>query len=205
MPLIRDYTEPLGGRILLWKMADDDDFTMNDSGVQANLLLNIRHPLRRKQRMAVCSLLNMLHPDAAEGLWYDDLGKPHLKDPGGHISISHSREYAGIYHHPLCRAGIDIEVSHPRIAHVASRFIHPQKETWALENESGMLKVWAAKEAAFKAIGGGGIQFREDLIVGSPLPDGSGELIYNGHLGKLNFSVRYEQLDEAMIVYAIAE
>lgn len=205
MPLIRDYTEPFGGRILLWKMADEDEFPMPESGVPANLLLNLRHPLRRKQRMAVFSLLNRLHPDAATGLWYDDLGKPHLKDPGGHISISHSRGYAGIYHHPRCRAGIDIEVSHPRIARVASRFIHPQKETWALENESQMLKVWAAKEAAFKAIGGGGIHFREDLIVALPQPDGYGDLIYRGHLGELNFRVRYEDLEEAMIVYAIAE
>lgn len=204
MPLIRDTFEPLGGRLLVWQLEPESAYPAPVFSQAANLLQGIVHPLRRAQRLATFSLLNLLGPGAVDSLYYDVHGKPWISTPGGHISLSHSDTLAGLYHHPEKHSGIDIESPHPRITRVAGRFVHPEREAWA-QTEYQLLQIWSAKEAVFKAIGGGGIHFSEDLHVEHPDENGSGLVHYNGHMGRRCFQTRYLDLEAALLVYTIAE
>ena len=204
MPLISDSSEPLGGRLLIWQLDNETAYPETLFGQAEDLLKGIVHPLRRSQRLATCALLGLLGPGAVNSLYYDLHGKPWIRDPEGHISISHSDKLAGLYYHPERHAGIDIESPHPRIARVANRFLHAEKEKWA-QSDYQLLQVWSAKEAVFKAIGGGGIHFSEDLHVEHPSDSGMGLIHYQGHMGNKTYKARYLNLEAALLVYTIAE
>lgn len=205
MPLISDYYEPFGGRVLLWQFTDRESWTEGLLKEANKLLENIQHPVRIQQRLATCAMLLELDPNAVKGLWYDQTGKPWLKSPAGQISISHCDGYAGLYYHPCASIGLDLEKPHPRIEKVAPRFLHPEKEAWAGGDIHQILKVWSAKEAIFKAIGGGGIHFKEDIHVEQPGDNGIGTVHYQGHKGKMTFKAMFKDLESALMVYTIAE
>jgi phosphopantetheinyl transferase len=204
MPLISDSAEPFGGRLLLWQLDDKETYPETLKNAADKLLNGIVHPLRITQRLATCALLNLLSPATLASLWYDEHGKPWIRDPNGHISISHSEKIAGLYFHPATAVGIDIEEPHPRITKVAPRFLHPEKESWATSDHH-LLQIWSAKEAVFKAIGGGGIHFKEDLHVEHPDSSGFGKVHYQGHMGNRVFKAAYRDLEGALLVYTIAE
>jgi phosphopantetheinyl transferase len=204
MPLISDSAEPFGGRLLLWQLDDKETHPEAIRNAAAPLLTGIEHPLRKTQRLATCALLSLLGPNTVASLWYDTNGKPWISDPEGHISISHCNSIAVLYYHPSKKAGADVEEPHLRIARVAPRFLHPEKENWA-SNDKHLLQIWSAKEAVFKAIGGGGIHFKEDLHVEHPNPEGFGVVHYQGHMGKRRFRAAYRDLEGAQLVYTIAE
>lgn len=204
MPLLSDFSEPLGGRLLIWQIREQEIYSPEFMEAASPLLQEKMHPVRRRQRLATCALLQLLGPDTLSGLWYDTHGKPWIRDPEGHISLSHCAKYAGLYFHPKYHVGIDIEEPHERISRVSSRFIHPEKEKWA-ENDQQLLNIWSAKEAVFKAIGGGGIHFKDDLHVEQPGADGMGVVHYQGYMGNKLFRTSKMDLEGAVLVYTIAE
>lgn len=88
-----------------------------------------------------------------------ELGKPFLKHRKDlHFSLSHGREWAvcAVSDHPV---GVDVEL--PRCTmELARRFFHPE-EVSALEplekeeQKDRLCRLWTAKEAFVKALGGG--------------------------------------------------
>lgn len=97
-------------------------------------------------------------------------GQPQLQGLPFHISLSHSRGRAAVIlaNHP---AGIDIQQFSPRMANVAHKFMR-EEEAACVEEASRLAHLhyfWCAKEALFKANGGGGLDFRRHLLV-QPFP-----------------------------------
>lgn len=90
-------------------------------------------------------------------------GAPYLPGVVRPFSISHSRTHAAIALGPEGEKyglGIDIEYPRPRLAALASRFTNAE-DTQARDID-GLLHLWAAKEAVFKAA--------ESCIPGSETP-----------------------------------
>lgn len=84
-------------------------------------------------------------------LYYDDGGKPHLRD-GKFISITHSFTFSGIIISDR-EVGIDIEKQREKILLIAAKFT-PLEEYRTLANEHALIRkltiVWGAKEAVYK-------------------------------------------------------
>lgn len=83
---------------------------------------------------------------------HTDSGAPYLPGIDRPFSISHSRTHAAIALGPEGETyglGIDIEYPRPRLAAIAPRFTNPS-DTPARDIE-GLLYLWSAKEAAYKA------------------------------------------------------
>lgn len=100
-----------------------------------------------------------------EALSFDKDGIPHLES-GQHLSISHTRNLAGI---ALSNKtlGIDLELYRPKIESIANRFLNP-KESFAREGKRTVEKltlIWTAKEALYKAMKQKGIIFSKQLII----------------------------------------
>jgi phosphopantetheinyl transferase len=92
-------------------------------------------------------------------LYYDEFGKPNLKD-GKHITISHSNEFSVIVISDEV-IGADLEVLKDKIVKIAPRFM----EVFHLENLSDEEQIqkatviWGIKESIFKIKNEPGISF----------------------------------------------
>ena len=92
-------------------------------------------------------------PKDRQALEENPLGKPHLRDfPNIHFSLSHSGKYA------VCAVGdspLGVDVEQPRCTmEIARRFFH-ETELPETEDKDYLLRLWTAKEAFVKALGGG--------------------------------------------------
>ena len=100
-----------------------------------------------------------------DDLFYDEFGKPHLKD-GKHISITHSFEYSGmiISDQPV---GIDIEKQRNKISLIAKKFI--DYEFQYLDKQDDYIRkltvVWCIKESLYKLFATPGLSFKKHTLV----------------------------------------
>ena len=99
------------------------------------------------------------------GLDYNSEGAPNLNN-GKHISITHSKNYAGVAigQNDL---GIDLEVYQEKIIKIAPKFVN-DKERFVFNFPSlmeALTLIWTAKEAIYKAVSIKGIHFRRDIII----------------------------------------
>jgi phosphopantetheinyl transferase len=97
-------------------------------------------------------------------LYYDEFGKPHLKD-GKHISISHSNDFSVIVLSDV-NIGADLEILKDKTLKLAPRYMdvsHLQN----LSEEDQLIKatvVWGVKESVFKIKNEIGISFKDDIF-----------------------------------------
>jgi 4'-phosphopantetheinyl transferase len=85
-------------------------------------------------------------------------GKPELPPfPALSFNVSHSGEYVLIAVTTGTNCGVDIECKR-RSANeegIAQRFFCPREVEWLRRTKDGFLRLWTAKEAIIKAVGGG--------------------------------------------------
>jgi len=97
-------------------------------------------------------------------LYYDEFGKPHLKD-GKHISISHSNDFSVIVLSDV-NIGADLEILKDKTVKLAPRFM----DVSHLVNlsDADLLRkatvVWGIKESVFKIKNEIGISFKDDIF-----------------------------------------
>lgn len=93
----------------------------------------------------------------------DQNGKPYIVNLGINISISHSGDYVvcAVDNKPI---GIDIEKIRDINLNVSKRFCNTDEYNYIFSNECNMperfFEIWTAKEAEFKRLGGGKINFK---------------------------------------------
>lgn len=176
MALIYHNSGPLGQHIAVWSISETYDelvlFLNNESFLKEIKNLGLKSELRISQKLVAGILLQHILNQNIE-LSYDELGKPHLKNNTGHISISNTKEFVAVIYHPEKSVGIDIEIPSERILKIAPKFVNKQEQLWmdASQTEPYLnnYKIWCVKESIFKLIGGGGIDFKEHIIVEKPL------------------------------------
>jgi len=97
-------------------------------------------------------------------LYYDEFGKPHLKD-GKHISISHSNDFSIIVLSDV-NIGADLEILKDKTVKLAPRFMDVSHLKDLTEDD--LLRkatvVWGIKESVFKIKNEIGISFKDDIF-----------------------------------------
>ena len=153
MSLYKRITINPATKVLIWKI--EESFEELSKGVELTNLCRervegMKSELHRRGFMSVRHLL------AAAGytdfdLYYDEAGKPHLRD-GKYISITHSFQFSGIIVSDE-EVGIDIEKQREKILLIAQKFT-PLEEYRTLANTDALIRkltiVWGAKEAVYK-------------------------------------------------------
>lgn len=153
MPLYKRITIDSATKVLIWKI--EESFEALQTGVDLThhcreRVAGMKSDIHRRGFLSVRHLL------AAEGysdhdLYYDEEGKPHLKDDR-FISITHSFEFSGIILSDRA-VGIDIEKQREKILLIAHKFT-PLEEYRTLANVDALIRkltiVWGAKEAVYK-------------------------------------------------------
>ena len=125
MPLIFEKTSP-ASCLGVWHILETESELRIASRVLPEELRVIdtwKNESRRKQWLACRALLAQLLQLTIVRVRYDGHGKPSLTDFNGHISFSHTRDYAAVLVDENRPAGIDIETLKPRIVRVAERFL----------------------------------------------------------------------------------
>lgn len=212
MPLIYTSPEAEDFRLLVWRVEETTETLKKflPEKTSAELQIAFSHPERLRQKLVVSMLMETLGFDFDPQIFYLPGGKPVLKNSEGHISISHSRQHVGVLYHPFLSCGLDLEEPTDRLRRMAVRFVNTEEEAWIGHSRElhDLCLVWSAKEAVFKAIGGGGIVFREHLTVKAPhqTPEGTGhtEVLYNGSGKNKKFPISYRHLDGVLLVHTIA-
>ncbi|PKA82697.1 4'-phosphopantetheinyl transferase superfamily protein [Ulvibacter sp. MAR_2010_11] len=168
MPLYKTITVTPGTKVLIWKIEESFEALSEGIALTGHCRTRVdgmKSDLHRRGFMSVRHLL------AAGGytdkdLYYDEYGKPHLKDDK-HISITHSFIFSAIIISDT-EVGIDIEKQRNKILKIAHKFT-PIEEYRTLANDDAIMRkltmVWGAKESLYKSFATPGVSFLQHIYV----------------------------------------
>lgn len=208
MPLYSTINVSSSIKVYIWKIGESE--TELSEGIELtphcqNRMDGMKSELHRR------GFLSIRHLMAKAGyvdqdLYYDDAGKPHLKD-GKHISITHSHEFTGIIIGDTDEVGIDIELQREKILRIANKFT-PLEEYKTLANTDALIRkltiVWGAKESLFKIYAQGGLSFFHHVDVKDFSFDDTqttAEILYHGD--QSHYHIHFIEFEGYTCVYAI--
>ena len=205
MPLFKTITINKTTKVLIWKIEESfntlsKDIVLTDkSSLRVN---SMKSEIHQRGFLSVRHLLKKIGYADAD-LYYDEFGKPHLKN-GKHISITHSFTFSGIIiadKHPV---GIDIEMQRDKIKKIAHKFT--PIETY-IEKGDDLIKkltvIWGAKESLYKIYGKKKLRFLEHIFIKDfSLDDHKtlGEIRYHDKIS--TFDIHFLEFEGFTCVYA---
>jgi phosphopantetheinyl transferase len=166
MPLLKiialnDYTQ-----LLIWKISESFDELFQSVALKDVSLARLEGMKSESHQRGFLSVRRLLMEAGYSDfdLYYDEFGKPHLKD-GKHISISHSHSFSVIVLSDV-NVGADLEILKEKALKLAPRFM----DILHLENIShnDQIKkatvIWGIKECIFKIKNIIGISFQDHIF-----------------------------------------
>ncbi|WP_026836637.1 4'-phosphopantetheinyl transferase family protein [Gillisia sp. JM1] len=168
MPLYKTITVDEGTKVLIWKIEETLDWLVDDIQLTNHCqerVNGMKSEIHKRGFMSIRHLFaEMGYTD--HDLFYDEKGKPHLKD-GKCISITHSFNFTAIIISED-EVGIDIEKQRDKILKIAEKFT-PLKEYHTLANEEAIIRkltiVWGAKESIYKLYSQSGLGFLQHINI----------------------------------------
>ena len=154
--------------VKIWKIEESYDDLLNPLDLKPQSLkrvLGMKSELHQRGFLSVRHLLRAFdYTD--QDLFYDENGKPHLKD-GKHISITHSFTFSGVIISNK-EVGIDIEKQRDKIGVIAKKFVDYEFNYLDKNSEDYVRKltvIWGIKESLYKLFATPGMLFKEHFLV----------------------------------------
>lgn len=168
MPLYKTITPNSQTIVKIWKISESFDELLHPILLRPESMDRVS---RMKSEIHQCGFLSVRHLLAEFGytdqdLFYDDFGKPHLKDDR-YISITHSFNFSAIIVSEN-KVGIDIEKQRPIITKIASKFVGFEFEYLKTDQDDYVKEltvIWCAKESLFKLFATQGLSFKQHILV----------------------------------------
>lgn len=169
MPLYKTLEVNETTKVLIWKI--EESIEILNKGITLTEKCQTRvdgmkSELHKRGFMSIRHLLAEVGYVDAD-LFYDVLGKPHLKD-GNFISITHSFTFTGIILSKTKQVGIDIEKQRDKIVRIAHKFTTVE-DYKNIKNEHELVRkltiVWGAKESLYKIYEQEGLSFLQHIYV----------------------------------------
>ncbi len=207
MPLFFSLEEKIF-QLAVWKMDEDVDELLSLASLSPNDLAGVNsftHVARKKEWICIRLLLKKLNRNFS--IRYHDSGKPYIENSSIHISISHTKEFAGIIISDAYSVGIDLERINLRINNIAHKFVSEEEEKMmdGKNNLEKLFLIWGVKEVLFKMHSIGELIFKEHLLVRPFEYSFSG--VVNGLVSKAdfkkNYSLHYAQKGDLLITWCI--
>ncbi|MBQ0734587.1 4'-phosphopantetheinyl transferase family protein [Aquimarina celericrescens] len=199
MPLYKTITVDESTNVLIWKIEETYESLCEGIELTQHCQDRVDHmksEIHRRGFMSVRHLLAVMgYVD--HDLYYDEYGKPHLKD-GRKISITHSFEFAGIIISDK-EVGIDIEKQREKIQSIAHKFVKTSENEYVEENSMDRVRaltiIWGAKESLYKMYATPGLSFQEHIYISSFMLD------YPFVFGAINYKNVISHYDLAFIEF----
>lgn len=210
MALYKTITVNTHTKVLIWKIEESFEELNRDVKLTNHCqqrLDGMRSEIHQRGFLSVRHLL------AACGytdfdLYYDDAGKPHLKD-GKYISITHSFEFSGIIISDTIPVGIDIEKQRDKILRIAHKFT-PLQEYNTIANHEALVRkvtiVWGGKESIYKVYAEKGLSFIKHIDIDNFSMEASktkGTVYYGNNTA--TYSLDFLEFEGFTCVYALEE
>jgi len=210
VPLYKIITVNENTSLVIWKVTEPLDQLAE--GVQltqhcGKRIEQMKSQLHQRAFMSIRHLLAKLgYVD--HDMYYDDFGKPYLKD-GNFISITHSYEFTAVIVSKITPVGIDIEKQREKILKIAPKFT-PLREYRTLANDDAVMRkltiVWGAKESLYKIYGDKGLSFLQHInVTDFSFEDGCTTAVINFHGKESHYEVVFAEFEGFTCVYALAK
>ena len=195
----------------LWKITEDVGFFLSElnlSEKEIEILNSFVNENRKKHWLAYRILIDRLvNNNQHNEINYDENRKPHIKNSGFHISVTHTGNYAAAIISKTSSVGIDIEKITPRILKVKHKFLN-KNELKSSEDENALEYLyiyWCSKEAMYKLYGKRNLDFKENIFVEEFTVSAKGEIkgIIKTDKTEKQVNLFFEFFDGHVIVYAI--
>ncbi|TVZ26617.1 4'-phosphopantetheinyl transferase superfamily protein [Gillisia sp. Hel_I_86] len=206
MPLYKTITVDEGTKVLIWKIEETLDWLVDDIQLTPHCqerVNGMKSILHKRGFMSIRHLFAEIgYTD--HDLYYDENGKPHLKD-GKCISITHSFNFTAIIISED-EVGIDIEKQRDKILKIAEKFT-PLKEYHTVANEDALIRkltiVWGAKESIYKLYAQPGLGFLQHINIADFDFDDkrtTGKVYFKGE--KSDYNLEFLEFEGFTCVYA---
>ena len=166
MPLYKTIAVNANTTIRIWKIEESYEKLLQNINPTQRCLKRVhsmKSDIHRRGFLSVRQLLKEAGYEA-EALFYDENGKPHLKD-GKHISITHSFEFSAVIISDF-PVGIDIEKQREKITIIADKFVDYE---FSYLNDKELVRkltvIWCAKESLYKVFAVRGMSFKDHTKV----------------------------------------
>ena len=206
MPLFKTIKPNLHTTIFVWKI--EESFNELSSAMLLNnrskdRILSMKSELHRRGFLSVRHLLKEAGYTDFD-LFYNENGKPHLKD-GKHISITHSFNFSALIISDI-EVGIDIEKNREKIKIIQHKFVN--FESGFIHKDDDYIQqltvIWGAKESLYKIYPHGGLTFKNDIDINSfQISDKKTTGYIKVKDWNKNYDIYFEQLENFTLVYAL--
>ena len=208
MPVYKTITVSPTTKVYIWKVTEPEMELSKDVELTQHCQNRMGGMKSEAHRRAFLSIRHLMAEAGYvdHDLYYDDFGKPHLKD-GKYISITHSHNFTGIIISETDEVGIDIEMQRDKILRIAHKFT-PIQEYKTLANSEALMRkltiVWGAKESLYKIYAQQGLSFLRHInVIDFSFDDTRtvAEIMYQGK--KSHYEVQFLEFEGFTCVYAI--
>lgn len=208
MPLYKTITPNSQTIVKIWKISESYSSLMKNSNLKPESLarvLGMKSELHQRGFLSVRHLLEAFGYNDAD-LFYDDNGKPHLKD-GKQISITHSFNFSAVIVSDNI-VGIDIEKQRDKITIIAHKFIDYEFD-YLNGNDPQYIKkltaIWCVKESLYKLFATPGLSFKQHcLVIPFMIPDEQTIAWIDYEDKKHRYNIHFLEFEGFTCAYAIA-
>lgn len=208
MPIYKTITVSPTTKVYIWKVDEPEPELSKNVKLTPHCQNRMDGMKSEAHRRAFLSIRHLMaeagYTDS--DLYYDDFGKPHLKD-GSYISITHSHNFTGIIVSQTDEVGIDIEMQRDKILNIAHKFT-PIQEYKTLANSEAIIRkltiVWGAKESLYKIYAQQGLSFLRHInVMDFTFEDNRtvAEILYKGK--KSQYEIEFLEFEGFTCVYAL--
>jgi len=206
MPLYKTIHFNATSQIYIWEIAETYENLFDEVQLSAASQIRLTTMKSEMQQRAFLSVRKLLQHNGYSDfdLYYDESGKPHLKD-GRHISITHSFEFSAIIISDAT-TGIDMEKLRDKITFIAEKFADSEF-SYLDKNSNDYIRkltvIWGVKEAIFKIRNEKGISFKDHIKVDSfDCPDHHCKAQL--HFGNVivDYNIYFIEIENYILVYA---
>lgn len=206
MPFYQQINVDDATTIYVWKISESFDELFRSvllKDVSLARLEGMKSESHQKGFMAVRMLLQY-NGYTDFDLYYDEFGKPHLKD-GTHISISHSFDFSVIVLSDK-NVGIDLELRRDLVKKIAYKFAEEEFVYECQHNSeefvSKLTVIWGVKEAVFKVRNEIGISFKDHIFVRPfEMNDEKTTALLDFNAAKREFLVYFTEIEKYTLVW----
>ena len=168
MPLYKSFNPNSATTVKIWQITESYNQLFQSLDLKQVSLDRVNGMKSEIHQLGFLSVRHLLREFGYtdQDIFYDDRGKPHLKD-GRHISISHSFCFSGVIvsDYPV---GIDIEMQRDKIGIIAKKFVGYEWDYLRKDDADYIRKltlIWAIKESLYKLFATAGMLFKDHFLV----------------------------------------
>ena len=208
MPLYKSIQVDSTTKVLVWKITESFTELFREVSLKDVCLHRLEKMKSEQHQRGFLSVRKLLEQAGYTDfdLYYDENGKPNLKD-GKHISITHSFEFSAVIISDR-NVGIDLEQQREKIIRIADKFTDFDNDFFDKSNTEQTVRqltaIWGIKESIYKFYSLHGLSLKENMnVLPFDLEKGGIEAIVTYENFSNKHQAKFKEFEGYTLVYLI--